>query len=83
MQEAISASLSPIDGVVRVRVNFWRNVVAADVAPGTPLATLLAIADICGIPVRAKKATTNTCSGVVYIVDPSIGNEDFIANVTS
>ncbi|XP_037526498.1 mucin-7-like [Rhipicephalus sanguineus] len=59
-QEAISASLAPIDGVLRVRVDFRRNVVAADVALGTPLATLLAIADICGIPVRAKKATTNT-----------------------
>ncbi|KAH6935479.1 hypothetical protein HPB50_006179 [Hyalomma asiaticum] len=57
-QEAISALLAEMDGVRRVRVKYRRNVVAADVQVGAPLTSLLAISDICGVAVRARKAST-------------------------
>ncbi|KAH8019894.1 hypothetical protein HPB51_023177 [Rhipicephalus microplus] len=71
------------DGIVRGRVNFRRNVVVADVAPATFLTNLFTITDISSIPVRAKKASINTCSGVVYNMDSSIGTEHIMASVTS
>lgn len=82
-QEAISSCLAPLEGVSRVRVNFGRNVVAVDVTAGTPLDPLLAVADICGIAVRAKQASTNTCSGVIYNVDPALDEDSIRANIAS
>lgn len=83
-QEAISSLLAAVDGVVRVRVNFRRNVVAADVPIGSPLEPLLAITDICGISVRARRASNNnTCSGIIFGVDTALGEDDIRKNIAS
>lgn len=82
-QEAISAQLAAVEGAHRVRINFGRNVVAVDVAAGAPLASLLAVSNICEIPVRARQASTNTCSGVIHNVDPALTEEDLRDNIAS
>ncbi|XP_037529321.1 uncharacterized protein LOC119406663 [Rhipicephalus sanguineus] len=82
-QEAISSFLATVDGVVRVRVNFRRNVVAADTPTGSPLDPLLSISDICGIAVRARQAANNTCSGIIFGVDTALGEEEIRENISS
>ncbi|XP_070382693.1 uncharacterized protein [Dermacentor albipictus] len=56
--------------VRRVRVNFRRNVVAADVMRGAGLAPLLEVCDLGGVTVHPK-ALHNSCVGVIHGVDPS------------
>ncbi|XP_049274629.1 polycystic kidney disease protein 1-like 3 [Rhipicephalus sanguineus] len=82
-QEAISSFLATVDGVVRVRVNFRRNVVAADTPTGSPLDPLLSISDICGIAVRARQAANNTCSGIIFGIDTALGEEEIRENISS
>nr|XP_054919496.1 uncharacterized protein LOC129381055 [Dermacentor andersoni] len=60
-RDGIAAQLSSVPGVRRVRVNFRRNVVAADVARGADLAPLLEVCDIGGVAVRPKALHSNSC----------------------
>lgn len=66
-----------------MRINFGRNVIAVDVATGAPLAPLLAVSDICEIPVRARQASTNTCSGIIHNVDLALTEEELRDNIAS
>ncbi|XP_072144358.1 uncharacterized protein [Dermacentor andersoni] len=59
------------DGVRRVRVNFRRNVVAADVTRGADLAPLLEVCDIGDVAVRPKALHSNSCVGVIHGVNTS------------
>ncbi|XP_070378106.1 pneumococcal serine-rich repeat protein-like [Dermacentor albipictus] len=70
-RDTIAAQLACVSGVRCVRVNFRRNVVAADVTRGADLAPLLAVCDISGVAVRSKALHSNSCVGVIYGVDPS------------
>ncbi|KAH8027543.1 hypothetical protein HPB51_007093 [Rhipicephalus microplus] len=82
-QEAISAHLAAVEGAHRVQINYGRNVIADVVATGAPLAPLLAVSDICEISVRARQASTNTCSGVIHNIDPVATEEELRDNIAS
>ncbi|XP_049271386.1 uncharacterized protein LOC119391867 [Rhipicephalus sanguineus] len=72
-QEAISAFLATLEGVERVRVNFLRNVAAVDVPAGAAIDSLLTIAEICGVAVRAQQASKTRAVGQsTMLIPPSM-----------
>ncbi|XP_070378744.1 uncharacterized protein [Dermacentor albipictus] len=82
-KEAIVAQLSKVAGAHRVRVNFRLNVVAVDALPDSSLAPLIAVADICDVPVRAAAAPKDSCTGVLFGVDTSLDPDTVRANIDS
>nr|XP_050022982.1 uncharacterized protein LOC126516946 [Dermacentor andersoni] len=70
-RDRIAAQLSAVPGVRRVRVNFRRNVVAADVTRGADLAPLLEVCDNGDVAVGPKALHNNSCVGIIHGVDPS------------
>ncbi|KAH7958800.1 hypothetical protein HPB49_005175 [Dermacentor silvarum] len=80
-QEAIAAQLSRVAGAHRVRVNFRLNIVAVDAATDAPLDPLLAVTEICGVPVRATTAPADSCTGYVFGVDRNLSDDTLLANI--
>ncbi|KAH7977782.1 hypothetical protein HPB49_003578 [Dermacentor silvarum] len=78
-QEAIAAQLSRVAGAHRIRVNFLLNIVAADAATDAPLDPLLAVTEICGVPVRTTTAPADSCTGYVFGVERNLSDDTLLA----
>lgn len=83
-REAIARQLSATEGVVEVRVNTRRNIVAADAATEECLKALMGLTQICGVPVHARlPADHNTSRGIIFGVDPNLTPEDIMGGIES
>ncbi|KAH7936900.1 hypothetical protein HPB49_006275 [Dermacentor silvarum] len=75
--------LSRVAGAHRVRVNFRLNIVPVDAATDAPLGPLLAVTEICGVPVRATTAPAESCTGYVFGVDRNLSDDILLVNIES
>ncbi|KAH7951359.1 hypothetical protein HPB52_008216 [Rhipicephalus sanguineus] len=80
----LAAALAKRPGVLAVRVNHRRNIVAADASTPTCLSELLAIRELGGVPVTVREpADRRSSTGFVYGVDGDLTNAELLAGITS
>lgn len=80
--DAIAAQLTAQPGVLDVRVNTRRNVVAADAATVETLGTLLATTNIGGIEVSPREPSSSS-TGVIVVDDATITAETIASSLES
>lgn len=80
----LAAPLSSRPGVAAVRVNYRRNIVAADAASAECLAELLTLTELNGVPVTAgKPADRRSCTGFIYGADGDFSDSQLLAAITA
>ncbi|KAH7969992.1 hypothetical protein HPB52_023655 [Rhipicephalus sanguineus] len=80
----LAAALAKRPGVLAVRVNHRRNIVAADASTPTCLSELLAIRELGGVPLTAREpADRRFSTGFVYGVDGDLTDTELLAGITS
>ncbi|KAH7942780.1 hypothetical protein HPB52_001562 [Rhipicephalus sanguineus] len=80
----LASALAKRPGVLAVRVNHSRNIVAADASTPACLSELLTIRELGGVPVTAREPTDRRAStGYVYGVDGDITDAELLAGITS
>ncbi|KAH7931955.1 hypothetical protein HPB51_029637 [Rhipicephalus microplus] len=81
---ALTAALAGWPGVVVVRVNHRRNIVAADTASPERLHELLTITELNGMPVTTREpADSRVSTGFVYGVDGDLTNAELLRGIAS
>lgn len=81
---SMAEDLGSRPGVLAVRVNLRRNIVAVDAGCADTLRALLAATEICGLPVRGSEPTPRGQSaGLVFGVDSRRSVEQLTAAVRS
>lgn len=76
--DATTKQLTQLPGVIDVRVNARRNVVAADAATSDALEALLTTTNICGMEVSPREPASRS-TGVIVVDDETITTEDIVA----
>ncbi|KAH7957490.1 hypothetical protein HPB52_019268 [Rhipicephalus sanguineus] len=80
----LASALAKRPGVLAVRVNHRRNIVAADASTPACLSELLTIKKLGGVPVTAREpADRRASNGYVYGVDGDITDAELLAGITS
>ncbi|KAH7961828.1 hypothetical protein HPB52_012478 [Rhipicephalus sanguineus] len=80
----LASALAKRPGVLAVRVNHRRNIVAADASTPACLSELLAIKELGGVPVTAREpADRRSSTGFIYGVDGGLTNAELLAGITS
>lgn len=83
-KEAVARELSGTPGVLAVRVNARRNIVAVEASTADCLSLLLATTTLCGIAVQARPtANKSRSSGTLHDVDPPLTAEEILAGLES
>ncbi|KAH7985593.1 hypothetical protein HPB52_025535 [Rhipicephalus sanguineus] len=81
---ALASALSSRPGVIKVRVNSRRNIVAADVSSGECIEELLGVTELCGIPVSARlPADRGYSTGYLHGVEGDLTDDDLLQSIES
>ncbi|KAH7987858.1 uncharacterized protein LOC119376683 [Rhipicephalus sanguineus] len=81
---ALASALSSRPGVIKVRVNSRRNIVAADVSSRECIEELLGVTELCGIPVSARlPADRGYSTGYLHGVEGDLTDDDLLQSIES
>ncbi|KAH7952372.1 hypothetical protein HPB52_022046 [Rhipicephalus sanguineus] len=80
----VASALSTRPGVLKVRVNRRRNIVAADVSSRECIEELLSVTELCGIPVSARlPADRGYSTGCLHGMEGDLTDDELLQSIES